>query len=149
MARMWIVLITSALLLCAPRPAAADDEPLFWPTVRYSRTQGLAGGVAFQPRSGLFDRLVVTATAGRGGVLAGVGVGSFGSNMMGGAAVHATWLRTTDHPRLGDPHQTYVGVEGEIMAANISFRGGPLVRVGGPPTGSSRVMVGFSIGYGF
>jgi len=148
MAHTWR-LASLLLLLCAAPVWAAADEPLFWPTVRYSASQRLAGGIAFQPRSGMFDRLVLTATAGRGGFLAGVGLGSFGDTIMGGAAIHATWLRTTGQPRRGDPHQTYVGVEGEIMAANISLRGGPLVRVGGPATGSRRLMLGFSVGLGF
>ncbi len=149
MTKTWIAFIASALLLTCAVPAhAAGEEPLFWPTVRYDRTQRLAGGVAFQPRTGIFDRLVLTTTAGKGGVQAGVGVGSFGNNIMGGAGVHATWLRTTGDARRGEPHQTYVGVEGELMAANISLRGGPLFRVGGTP-GANRLMIGFSVGYGF
>jgi hypothetical protein len=145
-----LVLIAAGLLLISAPPARAEgDEPLVWPTVRFSRTQGLAAGVAFQPRSGLLDRLVLTATAGHGGTLAGIGVGSFGHNMMAGAATHATWLRTMGHPRRGDANRTYVGVEGEIMAANISFRAGPLVRLGGPSAGSDRLLIGFSVGYGF
>jgi hypothetical protein len=68
---------------------------------------------------------------------------------MGGTAIHATWLRTTGSPRRGEPHATYLGVEGEIMAANIGIRGGPMIRVGGSSSSSPRLLVGFSIGYGF
>jgi hypothetical protein len=150
MAKTWLVAIVSAVLLFSPSSAtAAEDEPPFWPTIRHSRIQRWAAGVAIQPRSPGLDHLVLTATAGRGGFLAGVGIGSFGDNIMGGTAVHATWLRTTGNPKNGDPRQTYVGVEAEIMAANISLRGGPLMRVGGVPRSSGRVIVGFSVGYGF
>ena len=145
-----VVLMAAAVLaICAPSVEAADDEPLVWPTIRYSRIQRLAAGVAFQPRSPMLDRLVMTATAGRGGYMAAVGIGSFGDDIMGGTAIHATWLRTSGRPRQGDPHQTYLGVEGEFMAANLSFRGGPMLRVGGSSPRSNRLLVGFSIGYGF
>ena len=148
MANTWRVACV-LFLICAAPAGAAEDEPLFWPTIRHSRIQGWAGGVAFQPRSRIFDRTVLTATAGRGGFLAGVGFGSFGDNIMAGTALHVTCLRTTGRPRRGDPHQTYVGVEGEIMVANIGLRGGPLVRIGKSSAPSSRLLVGFSIGYGF
>lgn len=145
-----LVLTAAAMFAICPSAAqAAEDEPLVWPTVRYSRIQRLAAGVAFQPRSPVLNRLVITATAGRGGYMAGMGIGSFGDDIMGGAAVHATWLRTTGRPRQGDPHETYLGIEGEIMMANISLRGGPMFRAGRSSTGSSRLLVGFSVGYGF
>jgi hypothetical protein len=82
-----------------------------------------------------------------------VGLGAFGGNLMAGTVVSATITRTTAHPLGAAPHTTFVGIEPQIMAANISIKGGPAFRVGGRAPSSDRsndrFRLNFSAGYGF
>ena len=154
MLAMKTFLIALLMLGSAGWPAAAADEeldrPFFWPTVRYSRPERLSVGGAFQPRiPGAFNKLILGGTIGRGGYKVGVGYGAFGGDLMGGAAVHATLLRTQWSPRHAEPDQTFVGLEGQMMAANISLKGGPAFRIGGRTPSSDRFRINFSVGYGF
>jgi hypothetical protein len=86
---------------------------------------------------------------GTGGHKVGLGYGWFGGNIMGGTAVHLTLLRTTSHPHGADPHQTFIGVEPQMMLANFSFKGGPAFRIGGRTPSDDRFRINFSVGFGF
>ena len=148
------LLIATLILGGAARPAAAaDDEldrPLFWPTVRYSWPEKLSAGGAFQPRiPGFLNKLILGGTVGQGGYKVGAGYGGFGGDLMAGTAVHATVLRTTSNPLRADPHQTFVGVEAQIMAANFSLKGGPAFRLSGRAPSANRLRINFSVGLGF
>ena len=154
MLAMKTFLIALLMLGSAAWPAAAADEeldrPFFWPTVRYSRPERLSGGAAFQPQfPGALNKLILSGTIGRGGIKGGVGYGQFGGSLMAGAAVHATILRTMWNPRHAEPGQTFLGLEGQIMAANISLVGGPAFRIGGRTPSPDRFRINFSVGYGF
>jgi hypothetical protein len=125
--------------------AAADDQPPIWPTVRYGGPDRLAFGVAVQPNIGrVFDGLIVVGTWGTGAMKAGVGLGGFGGSLMGGSAILATVARTRGS---ANSAQTFVGMEAELMAFNVSVRAGPSVRVtsGRGP----RVRLSWSVGWGF
>jgi hypothetical protein len=148
------LLIAALILAGAAWPAAAADEeldrPLVWPTVRYSWPEKWSAGVAFQPRMpGGLNKLILGGTIGQGGYKVGAGYGAFGGNLMAGTAVHVTVLRTMWNPLRAEPHQTYVGVEGQIMAANISLKGGPAFRIGGRTPSVDRFRINFSVGVGF
>ena len=146
-------LIAPLVLLALLSPAlaaAADDEVMIWPTVRYGWPERLSAGVAVQPRlGGLWDRLVLTGTAGTGGLKAGVGLGGFGGDCMVGRAIHATVTRTTANPRGAEPHQTFLGAEAEVMAANFSIKVGPAFALGPRRAGSDRFRLNVSFGFGF
>ena len=58
-------------------------------------------------------------------------------------------MRTTSHPHGADPHQTFIGIEPQIMLANFSFKGGPAVRIGGRTPSDDRLRINFSVGFGF
>ena len=150
---MKSLLIATLILAGAAWPSAADetlDRPLFWPTVRYSRPEKLSVGGAFQPRiPGVLNKLILSGTIGQGGYKVGAGYGAFGGGLMAGTAVHATVLRTMSDPLHAQPHQTFVGVEGQIMAANLSFKGGPAFRIGGRTASEERFRINFSVGLGF
>ena len=117
--------------------APANDRRVGATTGRSSgrrcATAGPRSGPSARPSSracpGL-NRLIVSGTVGTGGHKVGLGYGGFGGTIMGGRAVHVTLLRTSSHPRGAEPHQTFIGVEPEIMLANWSLKGGPAVRVG-------------------
>ena len=147
------LLAATAVLLCCAHSAAAGEEldrPLFWPTVRYSWPEKLSVGGALQPQlGGALDRLILSGTIGRGGYKVGVGLGAFGGNLMAGTAVSATVTRTTAHPLGAAPNQTFVGVEPQIMAANISIKGGPAFRIAGQAPSKNRLRFNVSVGYGF
>ena len=136
-----------------PATAAAtrkDERPILWPTVRYGWPEKWSVGAALQPRlPGVFNRLIVTGSVGTGGHKVGLGYGWFGGDIMGGTAVHVTLLRTTFHPPGADGHQTFIGVEPQIMLANFSFKGGPAVRIGGGTHADDRFRINFSLGIGF
>lgn len=95
------------------------------------------------------NKLILGGTIGRGGYKVGAGYGAFGGNLMAGTAVFATVLRTTSNPRNAEPHQTFLGVEGQIMAANFSLKGGPAFRIGGRTPSEDRFRINFSVGFGF
>ena len=123
---------------------------LIWPTVRYGAPEKLSAGIAVQPRlGGIWDRLVLSGTAGTGGLKAGIGLGSFGGDCMVGRAIQATVTRTTSHPRGAEPHRTFIGAEAEVMAANISIKVGPAFALGPRRDGTDRVRINVSIGFGF
>jgi hypothetical protein len=131
-------------------PARKDERPIVWPTVRYGWPEKWSVGAAFQPRlPGVLNRLMLTGTVGTGGRKAGLGYGWFGGNLMAGTAVHVTLLRTTSHPHGAEPHQTFIGVEPQIMLANFSFKGGPAVRIGGRTHSADQFRINFSVGIGF
>jgi hypothetical protein len=151
---MKSLLIATLILGGAAWPAAAADDdldrPLFWPTVRYSWPEKLSAGAALQPRiPGVLNKLILSGTIGLGGYKVGAGYGAFGGNLMAGTAVHATVLRTTSSPLHAEPHQTFLGVEGQIMAANFSLKGGPSFRIGGQIPSEDRFRINFSVGLGF
>src|SRR5215208_503747 len=120
---MKSLLVAILIMVGAAGPAmAADADELdrvpFFPTVRYGWPERLSVGGAYQPRiPGLLNKLILGGTMGRGGHKVSAGYGAFGGDLMAGTAVHVTLLRTTSHPKNGDPHQTFLGVEGQIMAA--------------------------------
>ena len=127
-----------------------DDRPVIWPTVRYGWPEKWSVGAALQPRlPGALNRLIISGTVGTGGHKVGLGYGGFGGTIMGGRAVHVTLLRTSSHPRGAEPHQTFIGVEPEIMLANWSLKGGPAVRVGVRTPSAERFRINFSLGIGF
>ena len=134
----------------APRAHARKDErPVVWPTIRYGWPEKWSFGAAFQPRlPGVLNQLMLTGTVGTGGHKVGLGYGWFGGSIMGGTAVHVTLLRTTSQPLHAQPHQTFLGVEPQIMLANFSLKGGPAFRVGGAPS-NDHFRVNFSLGVGF
>jgi hypothetical protein len=150
---MKSLLIVAVILVSAwPAAAAAEelDRPFFWPTVRYSRPERLSVGGALQPKfPGALNKLILSGTVGRGGYKAGVGYGQFGGDLMAGTAIHATVLRTMWSPRHAEPGQTFIGIEGQFMAANISLKGGPAFRIGGRTASDDRLRINFSVGYGF
>ena len=148
------LLIATLIVVGAAGPAMAADEELdrvpFFPTVRYGWPERLSVGGAYQPMiPGFLNKLILGGTIGRGGHKLSVGYGAFGGDLMAGTAVHLTLLRTTSDPKNGDPHQTFFGVEGQIMAAAISLKGGPAFRIGGPTSSNDRFRVNFSMGLGF
>lgn len=121
-----------------------------WPTIRYGWPEKWSVGAACQPRlPGVLNRLMLTGTVGTGGHKVGLGYGWFGGNIMGGTAVHLTLLRTTPHPHGAEPHQTFLGVEPQIMMANFSFKAGPAFRIGGRTPYDDRFRINFSLGIGF
>jgi hypothetical protein len=131
-------------------PSPQDERPMVWPTVRYGWPEKWSIGAAYQPRlPGVLNRLMVTGTVGTGGHKVGLGYGWFGGDIMGGTAVHVTLLRTTSHPHAAEPHQTFIGIEPQIMLANFSFKGGPAVRIGGRTHSDDRFRINFSVGFGF
>jgi hypothetical protein len=147
-------LLMAAVILVSAWPATAAgeelDRPFFWPTVRYSRPERLSVGGAFQPKiPGALNKLILSGTVGRGGYKVGVGHGQFGGDLMVGRAVHATVLRTMWSSRHAEPGQTFIGIEGQVMAANISLKGGPAFRIGGRTPSDDRLRINFSVGYGF
>ena len=144
--------VTSPSNLSPPQKSATrtEERPLVWPTVRYGWPEKWSVGAAYQPRlPGVLNRLMVTGTVGTGGHKVGLGYGWFGGDIMGGTAVHVTLLRTTAHPHGADPHQTFIGIEPQIMLANFSFKGGPAVRIGGRTYSDDRLRINFSVGFGF
>ena len=148
------LLIAALILSVAAWPAAAADNDLdrslFWPTVRYGWPERLSVGGAFQPRiPGVFNRLILDGTIGRGGYKVSAGYGAFGGDLMAGTAILATVMRTSSNPRDAEPHQTFVGVEGQIMAANFSLKAGPAFRIGGRTQSADRFRINFSVGLGF
>ena len=144
--------LLSLSLLAFGQAASAQDwdrEPPVWPTVRYSWPEKLSFGVAVQPPlDGIWDSLLGSFTWGQGGIKAGVGIGRFGGSLMSGYAIQATVIRTSDNPNGAPPNTTFVGVEAEAMAFNISIRIGPAVRMGHDTT-AGRVRLNFSVGLGF
>jgi hypothetical protein len=150
---MKSLLLALMMLSAAWSPAHAEDfdAPLIWPTVRYGWPEKWSVGAAVQPRlrGWPLDHLIVSGTVGTGGHKVGLGYGRFGGTIMGGTAVHVTLLRTSSHPRGAEPHQTFIGVEPQIMLANWSFKGGPAVRVGGRTPSDDRIRINFSLGIGF
>jgi hypothetical protein len=151
---MFRATLLSAFLLAAVPPAFAGAgeplEPIVWPVVRYGWPEKLSAGVAVQPPlAGGLGSLLGTFTLGMGGMKGGLGIGTFGGNCMTGASVQLTMLRTGANPLGAAPHETFLGIEAEVMFGNISFKGGPAFRVGGRAPADGRSRVNFGIGYGF
>lgn len=151
---MTAVSMVLALSLYMPTPAAAQDgpdhaEPVVFPTVRYGAPAKLSAGIALQPPFRVLGRhLIGIATLGKGGAKAGLGLGAFGGSLMSGYAVMATITRTT-RPVGAPPNQTCVGVEGELMAFNLSVRIGPSVRVTSQAQPGGKFRLNWSVGLGF
>ena len=148
------LLMATLIVVGATAPAMAADEEIdripFFPTVRYGWPERLSVGGAYQPMiPGFLNKLILAGTIGRGGHKLSLGYGAFGGDLMVGKAVHLTLLRTTSDPKNGDPHQTFLGVEGEIMAAAVSLKGGPAFRIGGRTPSADRFRINFSAGFGF
>jgi hypothetical protein len=155
--RKWRCTIILGLILLGTRPQLSaqdlppgDDEAILWPTVRYDWPTKLSAGVLFQPPfKGVLDPLLGTFTIGTGGYKAGIGVGAMGGNLAAGYAVQLTLTRTFAHPHGTDPHQTFLGVEGSFMIANIGVRAGPAFRVGGRTPSEDTFRMNVSVGVGF
>ena len=130
--------------------ASKDERPVVWPTIRYGWPEKWSFGAALQPRlPGMLNRLIVTGTVGTGGHKVGLGYGWFGGTIMGGTAVHVTLLRTTSQPLGAHAHQTFIGIEPQIMLANFSLKGGPAFRIGGQTPSDDRFRINCSMGIGF
>jgi hypothetical protein len=146
---LMLFAVTAPLFAQTDLPAG-DDEPVIWPTVRYDWPMKLSGGILIQPPfKGRLAPLLGTFTVGKGGYKGGIGVGAMGGNLAAGHAVQLTVMRTFAHPHGADPRQTYVGVEGSFMIANIGVRAGPAVRVGAGQASRDRVRMNLSVGWGF
>jgi hypothetical protein len=131
-------------------PAREEEEAMLWPTVRYDWPTKLSAGLLFQPPlKGALAPLLTTFTIGTGGYKAGVGVGWMGGNLAAGYALQLTATRTLGHPEGAEPHQTYLGVEGEFMVANMSIKAGPAMRIGGRTPSAHRFRLNISAGLGF
>ena len=155
--RKWRCAIISGLILLGTQPQLpaqdlppGDDEAIIWPTVRYDWPAKLSAGVLFQPPfKGALDPLLGTFTIGTGGYTAGIGVGAVGGQLAVGYAVQLALTRTFEHPHGADPHQTFVGVEGALMIANIGVRVGPAFRIGGRTPSGNKFRMNVSVGLGF
>ena len=145
--RSSCVAIGCLIVLCSGGRVEAQDEPIIWPSLHVGGPQTVAVGLAIQPPfEGLLDKLLMSASVGKGGVKAGAGVGMFGGSLMSGAALQLTVLRR--RPRLPLAPATFVGLEGQLMLGNLSIKAGPAVRLGRAGTGS-RFRVNWEFGLGF
>ncbi|HKT79656.1 MAG TPA: hypothetical protein VJP86_05520 [Vicinamibacterales bacterium] len=136
-------------------PIAADernpDAPLIWPTVRYGGPERLSAGVTLQPQfAGILKQLVVSGLAGKGGAKAAVGIGAFGGSLMGGYALQATIVRTSDRPIGAPANQTYIGFDAALMIFNFGFRLGPAFQVSERhKPEANKFRLNWSVGFGF